>query len=107
MNKGVRDYIHIMDLADGHVAATRYILDDAEKSNGWEAFNLGLGKGFSVLEMVTCFRSISARPIDVEFVERRDGDIAACYSDCSLAEKKLAGWKAKLTLTDMCKLPNR
>jgi len=98
---GVRDYIHIMDLADGHVAATRYILDKEKTVNGWKAFNLGLGKGYSVLEVVSCFQSTCGRKIDVELVERRDGDIAACYSDCSLAAKELS-WNAKLTLNEMC-----
>lgn len=69
--------------------------------SGWKAFNLGVGRGYSVLEMVSCFESISGRKINVELVDRRDGDIAVCYSDCSLAAKELS-WNAKLTLHDMC-----
>lgn len=98
---GVRDYIHIMDLADGHVVATRHVLDGQRNVNGWKAFNLGLGRGYSVLEVVSCFESVSGRKIPVELVERRPGDVAACYSDCSLAAKELS-WNAKLTLKDMC-----
>lgn len=69
---------------------------------GWRAYNLGLGCGYSVLDVVKCFESVSNRAIPVEFVGRRDGDVASSYSDCNLAVSQLK-WKATRTLTDMCK----
>nr|CAH0101447.1 unnamed protein product [Daphnia galeata] len=108
---GVRDYIHIMDLAEGHWAATKKILKEkgakageegAGAGGSWLAYNLGLGRGYSVLDVVKCFESVSGRPIAVDFVQRREGDVASSYSDCSLAVRQLE-WKASRTLTDMCK----
>lgn len=66
------------------------------------AYNLGLGRGYSVMEVVECFQSVSQRPVPVDFVGRRDGDVASSYSDCSLASSQL-NWKASRNLTDMCK----
>ncbi|KZS19294.1 UDP-glucose 4-epimerase [Daphnia magna] len=97
---GIRDYIHIMDLAEGHWAATKKILQNGSKGS-WLAYNLGLGRGYSVLDVVKCFESVSGRSIAVDFVCRRDGDVASSYSDCSLASSQL-DWKASRTLTDMC-----
>ncbi|EFX83336.1 hypothetical protein DAPPUDRAFT_315823 [Daphnia pulex] len=105
---GVRDYIHIMDLAEGHWAATKKILKEKGAKAGegvessWLAYNLGLGRGYSVLDVVKCFESVSGRPIAVDFVKRREGDVASSYSDCSLAGSQL-DWKASRTLTDMCR----
>lgn len=95
---GVRDYIHVADLADGHVAA----LDRALKVKGCEIFNLGTGKGVSVLELVHAF--IEATGVDVPYViaPRRPGDIATSYSDASKA-KRVLGWEAKRDVVDACR----
>lgn len=93
---GVRDYIHVVDLALGHLAA----LDALEKSPGLLKVNLGTGVGYSVLEMVEAFKIASNKPIPYEIVDRRPGDIASCYSSPALA-KELLGWEAKHTLQDM------
>lgn len=94
---GVRDYIHVVDLAEGHAAALPY----ACSHTGWLAVNLGCGRGYSVLEVVRAFENASGRTIAFEFAPRRDGDIAANWADPSLAEK-LFGWRAQRTLEDMC-----
>lgn len=94
---GVRDYIHVMDLAEGHVAA----LDFALKHQGVEVFNLGTGQGISVLELIKAFEEASQQKIPYEVVERRPGDVAACYADASKA-KKLLKWEAKRGLQAMC-----
>ncbi|WP_280569569.1 UDP-glucose 4-epimerase GalE [Chromohalobacter sp. 296-RDG] len=93
---GVRDYIHVMDLVEGHLAAMR-VLADRPGVNVW---NLGTGQGYSVLEMVRAFERISQRDVAYRIVPRRDGDIAECWADASLAAHEL-GWKAKRDLTDM------
>lgn len=95
---GVRDYIHVMDLARGHVAALEY----AVSHKGTEIFNLGTGRGFSVKELVNAF--IHANGVDVPYVitGRREGDIAECYADVSKAEKIL-GWKAEKGIDEMCR----
>lgn len=95
---GVRDYIHVTDLAEGHVAALRRL----EENSGMVVCNLGTGRGYSVLEMVRAFEKASGRPIPYEIADRRPGDIAVCYADPSLAEK-LLGWKACLDVDDMCR----
>ena len=95
---GVRDYIHVVDLARGHAAAARYIL----KTTGWEAINLGTGKGYSVLEIVHAFEKACGHKISYKIVPRRDGDIAANWADPSLAEHKL-GWKAVFDIDVMCR----
>jgi len=126
---GVRDYIHVMDLAEGHIAALRYI-ENAESSfpQSQEAnlnlsspnslsfprrretrsltvapliVNLGTGRGYSVLEMVSAFEKASGKTIPYQITHRRLGDIAACYADPSLAEK-IFDWKAARSLEDMC-----
>ncbi|XP_052257362.1 UDP-glucose 4-epimerase-like isoform X1 [Dreissena polymorpha] len=94
---GVRDYIHVVDLAQGHVAALKYL----EKGCGCKVFNLGTGKGYSVIEMAKAFEAASGKPVPYKIAGRRAGDIASCYADASLAEKEL-GWKAKLDLAKMC-----
>jgi len=94
---GVRDYIHVLDLAEGHVAALRYLLDQQKSVTA----NLGTGQGHSVLELVRAFEAVSGRPVPFEIVARRPGDVAACYADPSLAHE-LLGWRAERSLTDMC-----
>jgi UDP-glucose 4-epimerase len=94
---GVRDYIHVMDLADGHGAALRFL----ESHTGWHAINLGTGTGYSVLEMVTAFESASQQTVPYVIAPRREGDIASCYAKADKAKEQL-GWNAKRTLEDMC-----
>ncbi len=95
---GIRDYIHVMDLADGHVAALNYL--DATKS-ALLTVNLGTGRGYSVLEMAKAFERASGRPVPHRFAPRRPGDIAQCWADTSLAQELLA-WHAKRDLDAMC-----
>jgi UDP-glucose 4-epimerase len=94
---GVRDYIHVTDLAEGHVAALRRLLDHP----GSLTVNLGTGQGYSVLDLVRAYEAASGRSVPYEFVARRPGDVAACYADPALA-RELLGWQAKLDLTRMC-----
>lgn len=94
---GVRDYIHVVDLAVGHVKAMDYALKHA----GAEAINLGTGKGSSVLEVVRAFEAASGVEIPLVITDRRPGDIATCYADASKA-KRLLNWEAEYTLADMC-----
>lgn len=93
---GVRDYIHVMDLADGHVKALQYLATQP----GLVAVNLGTGQGYSVLQMVTAFRDINQVAVPYQITARRPGDIAECYADASLA-LELFGWKAQRDLRDM------
>ena len=93
---GVRDFIHVMDLASGHVCALRHL----EKMSGYETFNLGTGKGVSVLEIIEAFEKASNIKINYEIVARRDGDISTSWADSSKAEKVI-GWKAKCNINDM------
>jgi len=95
---GVRDYLHVMDLAHGHLAALDYL----EKRRRSITANLGTGRGYSVLEAVSAFRAASGKSIPVEIHPRRPGDIAACYADPSLAAKEL-GWKAQFGIDEMCR----
>ncbi len=95
---GVRDYIHVMDLAAGHVAALRY-LNERERPI---TVNLGTGSGLSVLQVVTAFERLIGRKVPYECVSRRAGDIAAFWADASLAAREL-GWRAALGLDDMCR----
>jgi len=95
---GVRDYIHVVDLAKGHVAALRY----AEKHTGAEIFNLGTGIGYSVLDVIKAFEKANGVKVKYEIAPRRPGDIATCYSDPSRA-KELLGWHAEKNLVDMCR----
>jgi UDP-glucose 4-epimerase len=94
---GVRDYIHVRDLAAGHVAAVRHLLD----APGSFTVNLGTGSGSSVLEVVRAYGAASGRDIPYEIAPRRPGDVAACYADPSAA-RDLFGWTAKLGLDAMC-----
>lgn len=95
---GVRDYIHVVDLAIGHVAAIERL---AGHPGEMVTVNLGTGNGYSVLEMVKAFEEASGRPVPYEIVERRPGDVAACYADPSHAFEIL-GWKAERGLRQMC-----
>lgn len=95
---GVRDYIHVMDLANGHVKALEKLVD----SPGLVTYNLGTGQGYSVLDVVNAFEEASGRKIPYQITERRPGDIAACYADPTKAEKEL-DWKAKRNLLQMCR----
>ena len=95
---GVRDYIHVVDLAIGHVLAVKKLLT----KSGLFIVNLGTGTGYSVLDMVNAFSKALGKPIPYEIVERRPGDIAECYADPSLAYE-LLGFKATKNLDDMCK----
>lgn len=95
---GVRDYIHVVDLAKGHIAAVNKIIN----STGCDAYNLGTGNGYSVLEIVNTFKKINNIDVPYKIKDRRPGDIDACYADPTYALEKL-NWKAELTLEDMCK----
>lgn len=94
---GVRDFIHVVDLAEGHVAA----LDRKAGKPGTHIFNLGTGRGHSVLEVVKTYEEESGRPIPYEIVDRRPGDVASSWADVSKARDEL-GWQAKLDLAAMC-----
>lgn len=93
---GVRDYIHVVDLARGHVAA----LERLAAEPGAVAYNLGTGRGYSVLEVIGAFEAATGRSIPYQIVARRSGDVACCYADPSLANKELK-WRAQLTIEDM------
>ena len=95
---GVRDYIHVMDLAHGHAAALPY----AMSHTGWKAVNLGCGRGYSVLEVVKAFEKASGRTVPYKIGPRRAGDIAANWCDPAQA-KELFGWEAMLGIDDMCR----
>ena len=95
---GVRDYIHVVDLAKGHVKALKAI----EENCGVAVYNLGTGRGYSVLEVVHAFEEVNGVKIPYVIEERRPGDIAVCYSDPGKAKREL-GWKAELDIYDMCR----
>jgi UDP-glucose 4-epimerase len=94
---GVRDYIHVEDLADGHLKA----LNKLEKNSGLVTYNLGTGQGYSVLDMIKSFEQQSGKSINYKIVDRRAGDVASCYADAELAAKEL-GWQAAKGIEDMC-----
>lgn len=94
---GVRDYIHVEDLARGHLCA----LTKLQQQAGLLTVNLGTGQGYSVLDMVKAFEQASGRPVPYSVTPRRPGDVAACYADPAQAEQ-LLGWRAEKTLADMC-----
>lgn len=94
---GVRDYIHVVDLAAGHLKALEYM----QKHKGCFVFNLGTGRGYSVLEMIDAFEKASGKSVPYSIVDRRSGDIATCYADPTLAHNEL-GWQAKHDLDRMC-----
>ena len=93
---GVRDYIHVVDLAKGHIKALEWVLND----NGIDAFNLGTGNGYSVLELVEAFKKYNNVDVPYKIVGRRDGDIASCYADASKA-KEVLGWSSEKTIKNM------
>jgi len=94
---GVRDYIHVQDLAQAHVAAVQALLQQGKSFT----VNVGTGRGYSVLEVVHAFEQASGQPVPYQFVPRRSGDVAQCYADASLAHTVL-GWRASHTLASMC-----
>ncbi|XP_070555443.1 UDP-glucose 4-epimerase-like [Ptychodera flava] len=94
---GVRDYIHVVDLAASHIAALKKL----EENPGCKTYNIGTGKAFSVLDIIKGVEKASGKKIAYKVVARRNGDVGSCYSDSSLAEKEL-GWKAEKGLDEMC-----
>lgn len=94
---GVRDYIHVEDLAEGHLKA----LDFIKNKTGAQSFNLGTGKGYSVLQIVKAFEKASSRTVSYEITKRREGDIGTCYADASKA-KRMLNWQAKHDIESMC-----
>jgi len=95
---GVRDYIHVMDLAEGHESAVKFLTNNA----GWHAINLGTGRGYSVLEMVKAFEQVSGRVVPYQITPRRAGDIAVCYAKIDNSKKQL-NWKTVRGLDEMCR----
>ena len=95
---GVRDYIHVVDLAKGHIKAIEKVLKDT----GVDAYNLGTGNGYSVLELVNTFMKVNDIDVNYKITDRRPGDIDACYADPRYAKEKL-NWEAKLGIEEMCK----
>ncbi|WP_044749170.1 UDP-glucose 4-epimerase GalE [Bacillus alveayuensis] len=95
---GVRDYIHVVDLAVGHLKALEKIM----KTAGVDAYNLGTGRGYSVLEIVSAFEKVTGVKIPYKIVERRPGDVAICYADPTKAKEEL-GWVAERGIEDMCR----
>jgi len=93
----VRDYIHVVDLAIGHLKA----LEQLKASPGLLTYNLGTGQGYSVLEMIAAFEKVAAKKIPYRIVQRRPGDTAAVYADPGKAEREL-GWRAERGLAEMC-----
>jgi len=93
---GVRDYIHVVDLASGHIKA----LDVVDNKEGCQIYNLGTGKGYSVLDVIKTFEKISGKKIPYKIIERREGDIAECYADPSLS-KKILNWEAEFGMDEM------
>ena len=96
---GVRDYIHVVDLAKGHIKALEKL---AKENEGLYIYNLGTGVGYSVLDIVNAFEKVNQVKVNYKISERRPGDIAECYSDPNKAKNEL-GWIAELTIEDMCK----
>ena len=95
---GVRDYIHVTDLAKGHLKA----LENLENESGAEAYNLGTGRGSSVLDVIKTFEQVTGKKVPYELTDRRPGDAAICYADASKAKKRL-GWETEKDLEDMCR----
>ena len=94
---GIRDYIHVSDLASGHLLP----LENLSQKPSFNIYNLGTGKGHSVLEVIKAFEDACQKEIPYRIVRRRDGDISECYADPTKAKQEL-GWDAKLDLTEMC-----
>jgi len=97
----IRDYIHVMDLAESHVVALERLLNNKQKSN-FEIFNIGTGTGSSVMEIIKTFEAVTGQKLNYKIVGRREGDVTAVWADTTLAEQEL-GWKAKLTMADALK----
>ena len=95
----VRDYIHVTDLAEAHVVAVKRLTEKKQKNN-YEYFNIGTGKGMTVLELIKTFEKVNNISVNYKIVERRPGDVEKIYADTSYANKEL-GWKAKLSAEDM------
>ena len=95
---GVRDYIHVVDLAKGHIKA----IDHTLKTNGWDTFNLGTGHGYSVLQLINAFERVNNLKVNFQITDRRPGDIAACYADPHKA-KEILGWEAEKNIDEMCR----
>ncbi len=95
----IRDYIHVVDLAKAHVVATERLLNNKNKKN-YEIFNIGTGKGFSVLEVIKSFEKVSGQKLNYKIVERRAGDVEQVYADTTFANQEL-GWKAEKSLDEM------
>jgi len=95
---GIRDYIHVMDLAEGHVSALKYLSTSTPE---FSIMNLGTGSGYSVLELVNLYEKVSSQKIAYEIIGRRAGDIASCYANADMAAAHM-GWKAKRSLEKMC-----
>ena len=93
----MRDYIHVVDLARGHVKAIRKLMEKP----GVKIYNLGTGKGYSVLDVIKAFEKACGKKIPYQIKERRPGDIATCYSDATLAKEEL-GWEAEYGMDEMC-----
>ncbi len=94
----IRDYIHVVDLAESHVAALERLLNSRQKDN-FEVFNIGTGRGSSVMEIINTFETVNDLKLNYKIVDRREGDVTAVWADTGLAEKEL-GWKARLTMED-------
>ncbi len=94
----IRDYIHVMDLAEAHIKSLEYILDFKNDKN-FQIFNIGTGQGHSVLQVIDAFEKVTKKKIKYKITSRRQGDVAASYSDCSKA-KEILGWTSKFTLED-------
>ena len=96
---GIRDYIHVMDLAEGHIKALDY---SNKKEKSFLVLNLGTGKGTSVFELINTFERVNNLTLNYEIASRRYGDVAEYYADCKKA-KEIIGWSAKRSLDDICK----
>ncbi|OAI17785.1 UDP-glucose 4-epimerase [Methylomonas lenta] len=97
---GVRDYIHVVDLAQGHIKALQYLMKQSDDSSVCEAFNLGTGNGYSVLDMINTFSAVTGQSVPYQITPRRPGDVAACYADAKLALEKM-NWQAERDLQQM------
>ena len=95
---GVRDYIHVVDLARGHVCA----IEQAVRASGVHIYNLGTGTGYSVLELVRAFEAVTGVQVPYVVTERRAGDAPACFADAMKAQREL-GWRAAFGIADMCR----
>lgn len=98
---GVRDYIHVVDLADAHVKALNYLNSKNKQTTNPLIVNIGTGVGYSVIDMIKAFEKVSGKKVPYKIVQRRLGDISTCYSDSSYA-KEVLNWESKKTIDDMC-----